>query len=58
MQDQISLTLRGRSLLGGGSDIVAANLTHNGGQHFDYSIMSSHSCLISKMQEQKLLTLR
>jgi len=39
MQDQKSWTLRWRSFLGGGSDIIAAIFTPNGGQLFEYSLM-------------------
>ena len=46
MQDQKSLTLSWRSFLGGGSDIVSAIFSHEGGQNFDYSFISSHRCLI------------
>jgi len=46
MQDQKLLKLHWRSFLGGGSDIVTAIIAHNGSQHFDDSLISSHSCLI------------
>jgi len=46
MQDQKLLTLCCHSFLGGGSDIVGAIFPHKGGQNFDYSLISLHSCLI------------
>jgi len=46
VQDQKSLTLRWRSFLGSGSDILAATLSPKGGQISDYSLISSHSCSI------------
>jgi len=46
MQDQPSLTLCWRSFLGGASDLITAIFAHEGGQNFDYSLISSHSCLI------------
>ena len=46
MQDQQLLMLRWRSFSGGGSDIVAAILSHKGGQNFDNGLISSYSCLI------------
>jgi len=55
MQDQESLTLCCRWFLGGGSDIVAAIFTHTGGQHFDYTLLSSHSCLIIQVARSKIV---
>jgi len=46
MQDQKLLPLCSRSFLGGASDIIASIFTHERGQHFDYTSISSHSCLI------------
>jgi len=46
MQDQESLTLRWHSLLGGGSDIMAAIVPHKGRRNFDYRLILSHSCMI------------
>jgi len=46
MQDQESLTLRWRSFLWGGSDIVAGLCAHKGGQYWDYGLILSHSPVI------------
>jgi hypothetical protein len=46
MEDQKSLTLHWRSLLGGGSNIVAGNCAHTGGQYTDYGVMLSHRRVI------------
>jgi len=43
-QYQILFMLHWPSLLAGGSDIVAAILTHKGGRYCDYSLIWSHSC--------------
>jgi len=45
MQDQKSVTLHGRSVFGGGSNIVTSIFGHKGGQYFDYWLMLVHSPL-------------
>jgi hypothetical protein len=46
MQDQKSLTLRWRSFLGGGSDMVVGIFAHKGGQYCHYGLMLSRSLVI------------
>jgi len=43
MRDQKLLTLRWRSLLGGGSNMVMGICAHKGGQHCHYGLMLSRS---------------
>jgi len=43
MQDQKLLTLRWRSFLGGGKNIVPSIIAHKGGRYIDYGLMSMHS---------------
>jgi len=45
MQDQKLLSLRWRSFLGGGNDIVNSIFAHKGGRYIDYGLMSMHSTL-------------
>jgi len=45
MQDQNLLTLRWRSFLGGGSDIVMAVFAHKGSRWVDYGLTPMHSAL-------------
>jgi len=47
--------LHQRSPLGGGSDIVIAILSHKGSQNFDYSLLSSHRCLIMHDAKTKIV---
>jgi len=46
MQDQKLLTLRWRSFLGGGSDMVVGIFAHNAGQYCHYGLMLSRSLVI------------
>jgi len=46
MQEQKSFTLRWRSFLGGGSDIVAGLYAHKGSEHCDYGLILSRSPVI------------
>jgi len=55
MQDQKLLTLHWRSFLGGGSDIIAAILSHKAGQNFDYSSILSHRCLMIQDARMKIV---
>jgi len=43
MQDQKSLTLRWRSFLGGGSDMVIGSFAHKGGQYCHYGLRLARS---------------
>ena len=45
MRDQKFLTLRGRSFLRAGSDIITSIVAHKGGRYIDYGLMSMHSTL-------------
>jgi len=55
MQDQKSLMLHWRTFLGGGTDIVNAILSHEGGQNFDYSLISLHSWFIIQDARTKIV---
>jgi len=45
MKDQKLLTLRWRSSLGDGNDIVTMIFAHKGGRYIDYGLMSMHSAV-------------
>jgi len=55
MEDQKWMMLRWSSLLGRGSEIVAAIVTHKDGQHLDYSLLPSQICLIIQDARTKIL---
>ena len=55
MPDQKSFTLRTLSFLGGGCDIVNTTFAHEGGQLVDYSLISTHRCLLMQDATTKIV---